>query len=90
MQLKRLLPAGRSVGCPRLVSHEFFYLAERIDRLDEKLANRFEFLDNKIENVERRLTEKIENLDNKFTNKIDNLRMWMIGLLVTVIMALLA
>jgi hypothetical protein len=49
----------------RLASGEFFYLAERIDRLDEKLTG-------KIENESKALNGRIDALDAKLTGKIES------------------
>ncbi len=58
-------------GPPRnLASPEFFFLLQRIDRLDEKLTGEIKFLDNKITALDNKLTGEIKALDNKFTSEI--------------------
>lgn len=73
----------------RLASQEFFYLVERIDRLDEKLTNKIESLN---KSLDTKLTDEIKSLDTKLTGKIESLdtkfntiQQWMIGVLVALI-----
>jgi len=61
-----------------LVSQEFFFLLQRIDRLDEKFTER-------IDRVESKLTGRIDHVEEKLSERIDNLRFWVIGMLITVI-----
>ncbi len=68
-----------------LASPEFFFLLQRIDRLDEKLSGEIRALDEKLsgemKTQEARLNERIDRLDDK----LSNLKLWMVGMLVTVI-----
>ena len=58
----------------RLVSSEFFFLLQRIDRLDEKLSR-------EIKEVDLKLSGRIDNLDEK----LENIRFWAIGAVITLI-----
>ncbi len=53
-----------------LASPEFFFLLQRIDRLDEKLTGEIKILDNKITAMDNKFTSEIKALDNKFTSEI--------------------
>ena len=78
------------------------YRFEKIDEKFEKIDEKFERLDNKIDNVAKELNVKIdsnfEKLDNKIEkldNKIEKFRTdftsqsrWIIGLIVTLIIAM--
>jgi len=78
-----------------LASPEFFFLLQRIDRLDEKLTKEIRDGDQKSEErinaVEQRLTRRIDAIDEKLSNRIDkldeklgNLRFWAIGAVITI------
>ena len=55
-----------------LASQEFFFLLQRIDRLEEKLSGEIKTLDG-----------KITSLNEKISNKFNNLTLWTVGILVT-------
>jgi hypothetical protein len=80
----------------RFASEEFFFLLQRIDRLDEKLTARTDSLEQKltarIDGVEQKLTARIDGVEQKLTaridgveHKLDSLRAWAIGLLLTLL-----
>ena len=48
----------------RVASPEFFFLLQRIDRLDEKLSAR-------IDQVNEKLTKRIDQVDEKLSARID-------------------
>lgn len=87
-QREREAEAGvAAVGEPgrRFASDEFFFLLQRVDRLDEKLTGRIDALDAK-------LTARIDAVDSKLTARIDEvrreldgLRTWAVGLLFTMV-----
>ncbi|MGI9951298.1 hypothetical protein V3F56_02960 [Moorellaceae bacterium AZ2] len=58
----------------RLASPEFFFLLQRIDRLDEKLSARMDGLDQK-------LSARIDKVEGK----LENVRLWAIGAVITLI-----
>jgi tetrahydromethanopterin S-methyltransferase subunit G len=62
----------------RFASDEFFFLLQRIDRLDEKLTAR-------IDAVGEKLTTRIEAVGQKLSRDIDSLQSWAIGLLFTLL-----
>jgi|GEM_PF-1432005 tetrahydromethanopterin S-methyltransferase subunit G len=51
----------------RVASPEFFFLLQRIDRLDEKLTAR-------IDEVDKKLTARIDEVDKKLTARIDQVQ----------------
>lgn len=59
----------------RVASPEFFFLLQRIDRLDEKLTDRIDEVDKKlsakIDEVDRKLSARIEEVDRKLSARID-------------------
>ncbi len=59
----------------RVASPEFFFLLQRIDRLDEKLTARIDEVDKKltarIDEVDKKLTARIDEVDKKLTARID-------------------
>jgi len=63
---------------PRVASSEFFFLLQRLDRLDEKLSREIAKLDEKLSREIARLDEKfsreIARLDEKFSREIADLR----------------
>lgn len=80
----------------RFASDEFFFLLQRIDRLDEKLTARIDAVDarlmGRIDAVEAKLTARIDAVDAKLTARVDEvrrdldgLRTWAIGLLFTML-----
>jgi len=84
----------------RFASDEFFFLVQRIDRLDEKLTARVDAVDAKlvgridaveaklatrIDGVEAKLAGRIDAVEQKLSRDIDSLRAWAIGLLFTVL-----
>ncbi len=84
-------PGGRRTRM-RLVSEEFFFLLQRIDRLDEKLSGeikaqgeRIDRLDEKLSGEIKSLDEKIKSLDDKLSNKLNSLGFWAIGIIITLI-----
>jgi putative sterol carrier protein len=89
----------------RLTSGEFFYLAERIDRLDEKMTAKIDSgnnaLDAKLQSLDAKLTGEIRALDAKLTGKIESevknlsdkfttTQHWMIGLFVAAVGVIVA
>lgn len=74
-------PPGGRRGRLRLASQEFFFLLQRIDRLDEKLSGEIKAQGVRID----RLDEKINALNEKINNKFNNLTFWAVGILVTII-----
>ncbi|MGB9661274.1 MAG: hypothetical protein ACPL5F_04560 [Moorellaceae bacterium] len=69
----------------RLASPEFFFLLQRVDRLDEKLSR-------EIKEVDLKLSAKIDSLDEKLSGRIDsldqkleNVKTWAIGAVITLI-----
>ncbi len=79
-------------GSRGLASQEFFFLLQRIDRLDEKLSGEIKRLDEKLSGEINRLDTRIERLDEKLTGevkmmdgKLNNIRFWAIGAVVTLI-----
>lgn len=68
----------------RLASPEFFFLLQRVDRLDEKasarmdgldqkLSTRIEALDQKVSLLDQKLSARMEALDERLTKKIEDL-----------------
>jgi len=57
----------------RLASSEFFFLLQRIDRLDEKLSGRIDRLDEKIDRVDEKLSTRINRLEEKIDRVQDRL-----------------
>jgi hypothetical protein len=68
--LKEVAAAREKHRGTRLASGEFFYLVERIDRLDEKMSDK---IDSKIEGLDTKLTGEIRALDTKLTGRIESL-----------------
>ena len=71
------------------------YRFEKIDEKFEKIDEKFERLDNKIDNVAKELNVKIDSNFEKLDNKIEKFRTdftsqsrWIIGLIVTLIIAM--
>ncbi|GAB6273287.1 MAG: hypothetical protein STSR0004_01500 [Peptococcaceae bacterium] len=62
----------------RVASPEFFFLLQRIDRLDEKLTVRIDEVDKKltarIDEVDKKLTARIDEVDKKLTARIDQVQ----------------
>ncbi|OIQ07580.1 hypothetical protein [Neomoorella thermoacetica] len=58
----------------RLASPEFFFLLQRIDRLDEKLSREIKEVDLKlsarIDSLDEKLSARIDGLDEKFSREI--------------------
>jgi DNA repair exonuclease SbcCD ATPase subunit len=55
----------------RLASPEFFFLLQRIDRLDEKLSREIKEVDLKLSARIDSLDEKLYSLDQKLSSRID-------------------
>ena len=68
--IKEVAAAREKHRGTRLASGEFFYLVERIDKLDEKMSNK---IDTKIQDLDVKLTNRIDGLDSKLTGRIDGL-----------------
>ncbi|GEA14800.1 RepA / Rep+ protein KID [Moorella sp. E308F] len=56
----------------RLASSEFFFLLQRIDRLDEKLSGRVDGLQEKIDRLDEKFSREIKEVDLKLSARIDN------------------
>lgn len=65
----------------RLASSEFFFLLQRIDRLDEKLSTRIDRVDEKLSGRINRLEEKIDRVQDR----LDTVKLWAIGAVITLI-----
>ncbi|MGI9951303.1 hypothetical protein V3F56_02985 [Moorellaceae bacterium AZ2] len=65
----------------RLASPEFFFLLQRIDRLDEKLSARIDRVDEKLSSRINRLEEKIDRVQDR----LDAVKLWAIGAVITLI-----
>jgi len=80
----------------RFASDEFFYLLQRVDRLDEKLTARIDMVDARIDVADQKLTARIDGvnaridrLDEKLTSELREVQRglngtlrWTIGLAV--------
>jgi len=73
----------------RLASPEFFFLLQRIDRLDEKLSREIKEVDLKltarIDNLDEKLSREIKEVEVRLDAKLDTLRFWTIGAVITLI-----
>jgi tetrahydromethanopterin S-methyltransferase subunit G len=49
----------------RVASPEFFFLLQRIDRLDEKLSARIDQVNTRIDQVETKLSARIDQINNR-------------------------
>lgn len=92
--VKEAQPEVAAGGEPgrRFASDEFFFLLQRIDRLDEKMTARIDAVMARIDAVDGKLTARVDAVDGKLTARIDEvrrdldgLRTWAIGLLFTVL-----
>ncbi|BCV22009.1 hypothetical protein [Moorella sp. Hama-1] len=67
-----------------LASPEFFFLLQRIDRLDEKLTKEIRDGDQRseerIDAVEQKLTQRIDKMDDK----LNSIKFWAIGAVITI------
>jgi tetrahydromethanopterin S-methyltransferase subunit G len=55
----------------RVASPEFFFLLQRIDRLDEKLSARIDQVNTRIDQVETKLSARIDQVETKLSARID-------------------
>ncbi|MGB9858887.1 MAG: hypothetical protein ACPLQP_02990 [Moorellaceae bacterium] len=80
----------------RLASPEFFFLLQRVDRLDEKLSREIKEVDlklsAKIDSLDEKLSGRIDGLDQKLSARIDkldekleNVKLWARGAVITLI-----
>lgn len=76
----------------RFASDEFFFLLQRVDRLDEKVTSRIDAVMARIDAVDAKLTARVDAVDGKLAARIDEvrrdldgLRTWAVGLLFTVL-----
>ncbi len=94
-------PPGGRRGRLRLASQEFFFLLQRIDRLDEKLTGevkaldervnaRIDRLDEKLSGEIKTLDGKLNTLNEKISNKFNNLTLWTVGILITIVIGFIA
>lgn len=65
-----------------LASPEFFFLLQRIDRLDEKLSGEIK---GEIGRIDQKFTGEIRRLEDKFDKKMDSIKFWTIGAVMTII-----
>ncbi|HHW41306.1 MAG TPA: hypothetical protein GXX19_09190 [Syntrophomonadaceae bacterium] len=63
-------PPGGSRGRLRLASQEFFFLLQRIDRLDEKLTGEIKTNAGELKALEERVNARIDRLDEKLSGEI--------------------
>ena len=49
----------------RVASPEFFFLLQRIDRLDEKLSARIDQVDTRIDRLDEKLSARIDQVEGK-------------------------
>ena len=49
----------------RVASPEFFFLLQRIDRLDEKLSARIDQVDTRIDRLDEKLSARIDQVDTR-------------------------
>ena len=54
----------------RVASPEFFFLLQRIDRLDEKLSARIDQVNIRIDQVEEKLSARIDQVEGKLKSLI--------------------
>lgn len=66
-------PPGGSRWRLRLASQEFFFLLQRIDRLDEKLTGEVKTIAGELKAVEERVNARIDRLDEKLSGEIKTL-----------------
>jgi len=85
--VKEAQPEVAAGGEPgrRFASDEFFFLLQRIDRLDEKVMGRIDAVMARIDAVDARLTARIDAVDADLSRDIDSLRTWAIGPLFAVL-----
>ncbi|MGB9662834.1 MAG: hypothetical protein ACPL5F_12625 [Moorellaceae bacterium] len=73
----------------RLASPEFFFLLQRVDRLDEKLSREIKDVDLKlsarIDTLDEKLSREIKEVEVRLDAKLDTLRFWTIGAVITLI-----
>ncbi|HCJ79068.1 MAG TPA: hypothetical protein DHV84_03545, partial [Desulfotomaculum sp.] len=55
----------------RVASPEFFFLLQRIDRLDEKLSARIDQVDVRIDRLDEKLSARIDQVEGKMSDRID-------------------
>jgi len=63
-------PPGGSRGRLRLASQEFFFLLQRIDRLDEKLTGEIKTIGGELKSLDERVNARIDRLDEKLSEEI--------------------
>lgn len=69
----------------RLASPEFFFLLQRIDRLDEKLSARIDALDEKFSREIKEIDAKFSGEIKRLDSKLDAVKFWAIGAVITMI-----
>ncbi|QGP93409.1 hypothetical protein MGLY_28170 [Neomoorella glycerini] len=68
----------------RLVSEEFFFLLNRIDRLDEKMSLKFEEMREEITDVRKEVNDVRKEI-NDVRKEIGGISRWAFGLLATML-----